>query len=80
MGTALDDRAAIQYQDQVRTPYGEQVLRDDKGRAAPIAGKPGDDLRRGLRVDARECVVEQQDPWVAYKGAGDGRTLFLATR
>lgn len=33
-----------------------------------------------LRVEGRGRLVEQEDLWVAEKGAGDGDTLFLAAR
>ena len=50
------------------------------GAAAHHTREALQDALLGQRVDARERVVQNQNPRIAQDGAGDGGALFLAAR
>jgi hypothetical protein len=54
------------------------VRNQNRGAALHDAAKTGQDALLGLRVDAREGIVEDEDAGVADDGAGNGGALLLS--
>src|SRR5687767_9229759 len=74
----LHDASFLQHQDLVRVVHRRKSLRDHE-RRAPFAQPPHGRLNQMLRrrIDARRCVVEDQDAWVHEERPGNGDSLPL---
>jgi hypothetical protein len=78
--TALDDPAPIEHQDLVRGRDAGQPVRDDDGRGAVRHGREiGLDGLFGRAVERRGRLVEDEDARALQDGAGNRKTLLLAT-
>src|ERR1700730_11214867 len=76
---ALDDAAVAQDDDLVGVAHGGGAVRNQNGGAAlHDATQAGEDALFGLRVDAGEGIVEDEDARVADDGASDGGALLLS--
>src|SRR5579863_422419 len=79
--TALDDLAVMEYDNLVRVANGRDTMRDEERRTVlHHAAQTAQDLFLGLRINARERVIEDQDARVADHGARNRRALLLAAR
>src|SRR5687768_12346852 len=78
---ALDDAPVLEHDDLVRRLRRAEAVRRDEARpAGEDAAERADDPRLGVRVDAREAVVEQQELRLAEDRPGDRDPLALAAR
>ena len=81
MGAALDDLAAIEHDDLVTFGHGADSAGDHHDREAhENALQLFLDGRLGLRIDARERVIENQDAWIQCESAGECGALALSAR
>src|ERR1700747_939489 len=79
MRAALDDAAVAQDNDLVGVLHGGGAVRNQNGGAAVHdAAQASENALFGLRIDAGEGSVEDEDARVADDGAGDGRALLLS--
>src|SRR6266849_6661720 len=77
---ALDDAAVAKDNDLVGVLHGGGAVRNQNGGAAVHdAAQAGKNALLGLRVDAGEGVVEDEDAGVADDSAGDSSALLLST-
>src|SRR5712664_3980989 len=77
----LDDAAVAQDDDLVCVPHGGGAVRNQNGGATVHdAAQASEDALFGLRVDAGEGIVEDEDAGVANDGSGDGGALLLSSR
>src|SRR4051812_44723568 len=75
----LDDAPAVQHRDAVRIADGGDAMRDKDGRTAQHhLAEMLEDLLLGVGIDARERVIEDENPWVADDGARDRSALLLS--
>ena len=79
MRAALDDAAVAEDDDLVGVLHGGGAVRNQNGGATVHdAAQASEDTLFGLRIDAGERVVEDEDARVANDGAGDGGALLLS--
>ena len=80
MGTEFDDASAVQDGNAVGVADRGDAMRDeDGGAAAHDIAQMVQDLVFGMRIDAGESIVEDQDSRIADEGAGDCGALLLAS-
>src|SRR5258708_10837106 len=77
---ALEDAAVAQDDDLVGVSHGGGAVRNQNGGAAVHdAAQAREDALFGLRVDAGERIVQDEDARIADNGARDGGGLFLSS-
>ena len=81
MRAPLDDAAVAQDDDLVGVSHGGGAVRNQNGGAAVHdAAQAREDALFGLRVDAGEGIVEDEDARIADDGTCDGGALLLSAR
>ena len=78
MRAPLDDATAMQHDDHVGIAHGGNTVRDeDGGPTHHEIAQLVENLVFGMRIHARESVVQNQNPWTADDGAGNRGPLLL---
>lgn len=81
VGTTFHYSALVEHIDNVGFLNGTQAMRHGDGRPT-LSGSVESRLHHllGLGVKSGGCFIEKQDLRIANEGAGNGDSLFLATR
>src|SRR5439155_2529642 len=77
----LEDAALVEHQDLIGTAdRGHSVRDDNRGPLAHDQAKPRENLFFRVRIDRRQRVVENENPWIDGDGACERRALLLTAR
>ena len=80
MRPPLDDLASLDHQDLVSAPNGREPVRDHERGAAPSQRAQAVlDERLALAVQARGCLVQDENRWIGEDGPRNGDALPLAS-
>src|SRR5882762_1126773 len=77
----FDDTPAVQDGDTIGVANGrDSVGNEDGGPSLHDVPQVIENFIFGVGIDAGECVIQNQDPWVPDKRAGNGGSLLLSSR
>jgi len=80
VGAELYDLSVVQYGDTVCVAHSGHAVRDeDRSASFHYLAQTVEDVIFGMRVDAGESIVEDEDAGLADDGSGNGDALLLSS-